>query len=130
MRPFHIFALLVVFCLSTTGRGADVTPLYPDSAAFAFGVDIKGITTSPLGKKVIGADKPFDATRKLVNVLLPNEVFPVTEKALKPLETVANRLERVTVAGNIESGGKLPIAIFLEGEIDEDDYVKAAEGFA
>ena len=130
MRTVHVLALLVVGTLPAAARGADVTPLYPDTATFAFGVDIKAITTSPLGKKVIGADKPFDATMKLVHVLLPNDVFPLTEKSLKPLESVANRLERVTVAGNIDGGGKSAIAIFLEGAIDEEDYIKAAEGFA
>ena len=130
MRTVHVLVLLVVGTLPAAASGADVTPLYPDDSVFAFGVDIKGITSSPLGKKVIGTDKPFDATRKLLNVLLPDDVFPVTDKALKPLETIANRLERVTVAGNIDGGGKLPIAIFLEGAIEEDDYIKAAEGFA
>ena len=130
MRSFHLFTLLSVMALPATSRAADLTPLYPDSAVFAFGIDIKGITTSPLGKKVIGTDKPFDASRKLINVLLPGGVFPLTEKALKPLESVANKLERITVAGNIEGGGHPPIAVYLEGEIDEADYIKAAEGYA
>ena len=130
MHPVLVLALLVVGLLPPTARAADVTPLYPDGSMFAFGVDIKGITTSPLGKKVIGNEKPFDATRKLLHVLLPNGLFNFTEKSIKTLETVANRLERVTVAGSIENTGKQPIAIFLEGAIDEDDYVKAAEAFA
>jgi len=130
MRPVHILAILATGFLPQTTRAADVTPLYPDGSMFAFGVDIKGITISPLGKKVIGNDKPFDATRKLLHVLLPNELFQFTEKSIKTLETVANRLERVTVAGSIDGDGKQPIAIFLEGAIDEDDYVKAAEEFA
>jgi len=130
MRLLPVLALVGVVSVPGASRAADMTLLYPDSATFAFGVDIKAITSSPLGKKVIGTDKPFDATRKLLNVFLPNDVFPVTDKAIKPLETVANRLERVTVAGNIEIGGKLPLAIFLEGDIDEADYFKAAEEFA
>ena len=125
----RLLAFIVLITSPVVVRADDLTALYPDSAAFAFGVNVKGIATSPLGKKVIGTDKPFDATRKLLKVLLPQDVFPVTEKSIKPLEAVANRLERVTVAGSID-GNRPPLAIFLEGEIDEDEYIKAAEGFA
>jgi hypothetical protein len=130
MRLFPVLASLAVILLPAAGRGADVTPLYPDSAVLAFGVDIKGITTSPLGRKAVGADKPFDATRKLLKVLLPEGVLPVTEKTLRPLESVANRLERATVAGSIEGGGRPTLAIFLEGEVGAEDYAKTAEAFA
>jgi hypothetical protein len=130
MCRFFVLALLVLAMVPTTGRAADVTPLYPDAATFAFRIDVKGITTSPLGKKVIGTDKPFDATRKLLKVLFPADAMPFTDAALKPLETVANKLERVTVVGDLDGRGPPPIAVFLEGDIDEADYIKAAEGLA
>jgi len=131
MRFPLALALPVVLVAPAAGRAGDVAALYPDSAIFAFGIDVKEIQNSPLGKKVIGTDKPFDATRKLLKVLFPDEVMSVTDAALKPLETVANKLERVTVVGDIIGrGGPPPIAVYLEGEIDEDDYIKAAKGIA
>jgi hypothetical protein len=128
MRCF--FALTLLATAPLAARADDLTALYPDAAVFAFGVNVNGIATSPLGKKIIGDDKPFDATRKLLKVLLPQDVFPVTEKSIQPLEAVANRVNRVTVAGNIEIGNQPTIAIFLDGEITENEYVKAAEEFA
>jgi hypothetical protein len=131
MRSACTLALLALVAGPTATRADDVAALYPDSAVFVFGLDVKGITTSPLGKKVIGTDKPFDATRKLLKVLFPEEVMPVTDAALKPLEAAANKLERVTVVGEIGGGGgPPPIAVYLEGEIDEADYIKAAKGIA
>ncbi len=126
----RLLALVVLTASPAFVRADDLTALYPDSAVFAFGVNVKGIATSPLGKKIIGDDKPFDATRKFLKVLLPQDVFPVTEKSIKPLEAVANRVNRVTVAGNIENGNQPTIAIFLDGEIAENEYIKAAEEFA
>lgn len=127
--------LFVAFVVSAVPAGpataADIAPLYPDVATFAFGANVKAITTSPLGKKVIGTDKPFDATRKLLRVLFPEEILAPTKEKLQPAEAVANKLDRVTVAGNIfGEGGPPPVVVFLEGAADEDDYVKAAEGFA
>lgn len=125
--------LLALALFATTplaSRADDLTALYPDAAVFAFGVNVNSIATSPLGKKIIGDDKPFDATRKLLKVLLPKDVFPVTDMSIKPLEAVANRVNRVTVAGNIENGNQPTIAIFLDGEITENEYIKAAEEFA
>jgi len=130
MRRCLALAPLLALLAPNVGRADDITALYPDASMFAFSVNVKGITTSPFGKKVIGNDKPFDATRKFLKLLIPTEGFRITEGSLKPLETVANKLERVTVAGNIEGGAQPPIAIFLEGEIDEDEYVKALEGYA
>lgn len=127
MRRF--LAVTLLLAAPAAARADDITALYPDAATFAFGADIKAITTSPLGKKVIGTDKPFDATRKLLKVLLPEDIFPVTDKSIKPLEAVANRLERVVAVANIE-GGQAQVVVFLEGDIDEDAYVKAAEDYA
>lgn len=131
MRRFLALALPLALFSPGVGRAADVTPLYPDAATFAFSIDVKGITTSPLGKKVIGTDKPFDATRKLLKVLFPSDVMPFTDAALKPLEAVANKLERVTVVGDFPNGGgPPPIAVYLEGGTDEDAYIKAAQDLA
>jgi hypothetical protein len=130
MRRLRLLALLVIVVLTAPSRAADIAPLFPDGATFAVGLDVKGITTSPLGKKVIGNDKPFDATRKLLHVLFPENVLPVAENAVRSLETVANRLERVSIVGALDDGGSIPIAIFLEGDIDEAEYVTAAENIA
>jgi hypothetical protein len=129
MRFRHFLAAIAVVAVPAAGRAADVTPLFPDSAAMAFGLDVKAATTSPLGKKVIGNDKPYDASRKLLKVLFPTDVFQVTDRSLKPLETIANRIERMTVAGGLDRG-QADLAVFLEGEIEEDAYIKAAEGYA
>jgi hypothetical protein len=96
----------------------------------ALGANIKTLTTSPLGKKVIGADKPFDATRKLMKVLIPGDALPITDKTLKPLEPVMNRLERVTVVATYENNWPPPIAVYLEGAIDEAEFVKAATSYS
>jgi hypothetical protein len=126
-----LVALGAVLALPTAGRGEDILPLYPDAATLAFGIDVKAITSSPLGKKVIGSDKPFDATRKLLKTLFPSQVFPITDNALKPLETVTNRLERITAIANVTRGNwPPPIVVYLEGEIDEEEYFKAAETIA
>jgi hypothetical protein len=125
-----LVALVAVVSIPAAGRAADVAPLYPDAASFAFGLDVKAAMNSPLGKTVIGDDRPFDATRKLLKVFFPEEVFRLTDKTLRPLETVANRLERVTVVGDLDFRGRVPIAVYLEGAIDEDEYVKAAEAIA
>ena len=130
MRSAHLLALVAVFTVPIDARADDVAPLYPDSAVFALGIDVKGITGSPLGKKVIGSDKPYDATRKMLRVMFPEEILPVAEEAAKPLAQVANRLERATVVGHLFTGSGPKVVIFLEGEIDEDDYVKAAEAIA
>jgi len=131
MRRSLLVALLVPGILSTTSRAADIAPLYPDRATFALGIDIKAITTSPLGKKVIGNDKPFEATRKLLKILFPDDLMPLTDMGLAPLETVTNRLDRVTVLGDLgNGGGRPPIVVYLEGNIDETEYFKAAEGIA
>lgn len=127
----HCLVLVALYSSPALAPAADdVGSLYPDSAVFAFGVNVKAITSSPLGKKVIGTDKPFDATRKLIDVLLPKEVFSMTEKSLQSLETVANRIERITVAGSIEPGNPIPVAMFFEGTVEEDEYIKAVKSFA
>jgi hypothetical protein len=85
---------------------------------------------SPFGKKVFGDDKPFDAARKLLKVLFPVEgALPVEGEAGKAIAAVANRLNRVTVAGVVGPNGE-HFAVYLEGEITEDDYVRAAEQLA
>jgi hypothetical protein len=130
MRTSLLPALFAVVVAPLTARADDVTPLYPDSAVFAFGIDVKGITNSPLGKKVIGDDKPYDATRKMLRVMFPDDILPVAEEAAKPLAQIANRLDRATVVGHLIANGGPKIVVFLEGEIPEDDYIKAAEAIA
>jgi hypothetical protein len=131
MNRSLLFALVVLGAKLPSARAADLAPLYPDGATFALGINVKGITSSPLGKTVIGKDKPFDATRKLLKTLFPEDILPLTDKALAPLESVTNRLERVTVVGDVGGGrGRPPIAIYLEGAIEEAEYFKAAESLA
>jgi len=126
-----LVAVIAVMALPVAARAQLPTSLFSDKAGFVFGIDVKAIATSPLGKKVIGTDKPFDATRKLLKVLFPQNMFEITDQSLQPLETVANRLERVTVVGNFEPQfGPTPIAVYLEGTIDEEEYFKAAEAIA
>jgi hypothetical protein len=126
-----LLALVAGVSIPAVGRADDLAALYPDGTTLAFGIDVKAITNSPLGKKVIGADKPFDATRKLLKALFPNQVFPITDDALKPLESVTNRLDRVTATANVTRGNWPPsIVVYLEGEIDEEEYFKAAEAIA
>src|SRR5262245_38703649 len=106
------------------GGATDLTPIYPDGACIALGIDIKAVMNSPLGKKVVGEDKPFDAARKLLKVLIPHleGLLPVEGDVGKAVAKVANRLNRVTVVATTEG-----FAIYLEGEIAEDDYIRAAE---
>jgi hypothetical protein len=130
MRSTHLSALVALLVVPVAARADDILPLYPDSAVFAFGIDVKGITSSPLGKKVIGDDKPYDATRKLLRVMFPEDILPVAEEAAKPLAQVANRLDRATIVGHLFTGGGPKVVIFLEGDIGEDDYIKAAEAIA
>jgi hypothetical protein len=130
MRPLVAFALSAALA-APAAAAADIAPLYPDAAAFALGVNVKGTTTSPLGKKVIGTDKPFDATRKLLRVLFPDDLFTPTKEKLQPLEAVANTLDNVTVVGSVfGEDGPPPVVVFLEGSAAEGEYLKAAEGFA
>jgi hypothetical protein len=130
MSYSRVLSLLTLLLAPSAAMADDVRPLYPDSAVFALGIDVKGITTSPLGKKVIGDDKPYDATRKMLRVMFPDDILPVAEEAAKPLAQVANKLERATIVGHLFTGGKPKVVIFLEGEIPEDDYFKAAEAIA
>jgi hypothetical protein len=126
-----LLAVVAVVSIPAAGRAQVSSALYPDAATVAFGIDVKAITASPLGKKVIGTDRPFDATRKLLKTLFPSQVFPITDNALKPLETVTNRLERVTAIANVTRGNwPPPIVVYLEGEIDEEEYFEAAEAIA
>lgn len=130
--------LLATLACPATGRAADLTDLFPDDAAIVSGVHIKGIMNSPLGKKVVGTDKPFDVSRKLLGLkllgilseaadvvtLLPS--LPFDGEAVTPVAVVANKLERVTVVVT----RKLDSVIFLEGEIDEVEVTTAAKAIA
>jgi hypothetical protein len=110
------------------GGATDLSPIYPDGTCVALGIDIRGVLNSPLGKKVVGDDKPFDAARKLLKVLLPLEgALPVEGDVGKAIAAVANRLNRVTLALEPNDGR---FVIYLEGEITEDAYVRAAEQLA
>jgi hypothetical protein len=127
-----LFAVLTCHVAAPVPPGAaqatDLAPIYPDGACISLGIDIKGVMNSPLGKKVFGDDKPFDAARKLVKVFLPLEgVLPVEGDEGKGVAAVANRLNRVTVAVEPKEGRYV---IYLEGEITEDDYARAAEQLA
>src|SRR5262245_10986306 len=112
--------------------GADKTAhLYPDKAVFALGIDVKGIMASPLGKKVIGTDKPFDATRKTLALIFPERILPVPADATGALAAVANKLDRVTMAGYLgDSAAESGAVIFLEGGATDEEYAKAAEAIA
>jgi hypothetical protein len=111
-------------------KATDLTPIFPDGTCITLGIDIKAVMASPFGKKVFGDDKPFDAARKLLKVFFPVEgALPVEGEAGKAIAAVANRLNRVTVAGVIGPKDEL-VAVYLEGEITEDDYIRAAEQLA
>lgn len=126
-----LLALVAVVSIPAAGRADGPAALYPDAATFAFGMDVKAIMTSPLGRKVIGDDKPFAAMRKLLTTLFPEDIFRLTDKSLEPLGAVANRLERVTVVGDLNfRTGQPPMVALLKGEIGEDEYFKAAEAIA
>ena len=125
-----LFAVLTAPAAAPVPPGAgatDLAPIYPDGTCIALGIDIKGVMNSPLGKKVID-DKPFDAARKLLKVLFPLEgALPVEGDVGKAIAAVANRLNRVTVAVEPKDAR---VVIYLEGEITEDEYVRAAEQLA
>jgi hypothetical protein len=131
MHLFVAFAVLTAPVAAPVPAGAgatDLAPIYPDGACVALGIDIRGVLNSPLGKKVVGDDKPFDAARKLLKVLFPLEgALPVEGDTGKAIAAVANRLNRVTVAVEPKDGN---FVIYLEGEITEEAYVRAAEQLA
>lgn len=130
-----MFSALTLALLAVTapvppgaGQATDLTPIFPDGAVAAMGIDIKGVMNSPLGKKVVGDDKPFDAARKILKVLFPVDgLLPVEGDAGKAVAAVANRLNRATIAYEPKNNG---FVIYLEGEITEDDYLRAAEELA
>ena len=55
-------------------------------------------------------------------------VLPVEGRAGEAVAAVANKVERVTIVRRIGKEGWF--AIYLEGDIDEDEYVKAANAYA
>src|SRR5436190_646801 len=106
LRPLAV-AFVAIAVSSAAARADDLAALYPDAAVAVFGIEVKDVQKSPVGKKIIGTDNPFDATRKMIRVLLPDEALPVAPKAIKPLEAVANKLDRVTFVA--ADGGGLVI---------------------
>jgi len=69
MQRSLALALFALASFPPAVRADDITALYPDGANMVIGIDIKGIMDSPLGKKLGGKDKPFDKTRKLLNIV-------------------------------------------------------------
>lgn len=127
-------ALLAFLACPAAGRAAYLTDLFPDDALLVVGIDVKSVMDSPLGKKVVGADKPFDATRKLLKVLFGDAkaLFPevgvlsLEGDAAKPVAAGVNKIERVTVVISEKSDD----AIFLEGELDEAEFTAVAKAVA
>jgi hypothetical protein len=126
MGSTRVMALVVLLCSGAAAKADDLTTLYPDNSSFAFGIDIKAIYSSPLGKKVVGKDKPFDATRKLMAMIFPDEPF---FKSIAPMEMLINRLERITFVGHATES-RLETNLILEGDIDEAELIRSAEAVA
>ncbi len=125
------FAFVALVLLAAPAPAADdLSALYPENTIAVLTVDIAKVVGSPLGKKVIGTDKPFTATRKLVSVLLDDGALQVPDAAQNHLAEVANKLERVTLVVAMKPNGPLSVLVFFEGANTEGDYIKAVEGYA
>lgn len=124
MVSTRVVALASFLFSGAAAHADDLTPLYPDNASFAMGIDVKAISASPLGNKVVGKDKPYDVTRKMLMMIFSNE--PVFG-SIEPLEPLINRLDRITLAGNAKESN---LGIFLEGDIDDAELTRAAEAIA
>lgn len=121
-------ALVALAAVPAAGRAADLTDLFPDDTRIVVGVDVKAVMGSPLGKKVVGADTPFEAARKLLKVLFDLQgILPLGGDATKPITVVANKVQRVTVVLNAELE---TATIFLEGEIDDGEFAEAGKAVA
>jgi hypothetical protein len=129
MVSTRVIALAAVLVSGAVAHADDLTPLYPRGVSFAMGIDVKAIYASPLGKKVVGKDKPFDVARKLTAMILANESESLF-KSIAPLEPLINRLDRITVVGGIAGESRLEADVFMEGDIDEAELTRAAEAFA
>lgn len=124
-------ALVALVLLAAPAPAADdISALYPESTLAVLTVDIAKAVGSPLGKKVIGTDKPFTATRKLVSVLLDDGALKFPDAAQNHLAEVANKLDRVTLVVAMKPNGPLSVLVFFEGANTEGDYIKAVEGYA
>src|SRR5262249_30741698 len=78
-----------------------------------------------------GTDKPFDATRKMLALIFPERALPVPADATGALAAMANKLDRVTLAGYLgDRAAELGAVIFLEGGATDEEYAKAAEAIA
>jgi hypothetical protein len=122
----RIVALATLLFSGAVAHADDLTPLFPDNASIAMGIDVKAICASPLGQKVVGKDKPFDATRKLMSMIFAGEGESFFE-SIAPLEPLINRLDRITFVGNATESN---LGIFLEGDIDEAELARVAEAYA
>ena len=125
MDSTRIVALATLLFSGAVAHADDLTPLFPDNASIAMGIDVKAIYDSPLGKKVVGKDKPFDVTRKLIAMIFPDDESLF--KSIAPLEPLINRLDRITFVGNVTESN---LGIFLEGDIDEAELTRSAEAYA
>ena len=126
-----LVALVAVLSLPAVGRADDVAALYPDAATFAFGVDVKGIATSPLGKKVIGERQAVRRDPQAAEGAVPARHLPDHRQGAQAAgvgrEQAGARDRRRRP--QLETMAR-PACVFLEGEIDEDEYFKAAEAVA
>ncbi len=124
-------ALVALALLAAPAAAADdLPPLYPDDTVAVFTADISQITKSPLGKKVIGDDKPFTAARKLLGVLITEDTIKFPDAIQRHFADLANKLERVTVVVTMKPKGGAGVAVILDGPNTEADYAKALEAYA
>ena len=129
---FACVAVALVAMAAPACAAEDLTPLYPENAVAVLGVDVAEVVKSPLGKKVVGADKPFTAARKLLGVFLEDGALKFSDNVHTHFADLANKLERVTVVAAVDLEGKFDLGVvaFLEGPNTEAEYVKGAEAFA
>jgi len=123
----RIVALATLLFSGAVAHADDLTPLFPDNASIAMGIDVKAIYDSPLGKKVVGKDKAFDVARNLMAMIFSKNESESFFKSIEPLEPLINRLDRITFVGNATESN---LGIFLEGDIDEAELARVAEAYA
>jgi hypothetical protein len=123
----RIVALATLIFSGAVAHADDLTPLFPDNASIAMGIDVKAIYDSPLGKKVVGKDKPFDVARNLMAMIFSKNESESFFKSIEPLEPLINRLERISLAGDSSSA---TVCFFLEGDIGDAELTRTTEAFA
>jgi len=128
MLSVPLFTLAVTLAApAPPPRAPDLTALYPEAAWMVLGVEVRAVYESPLGRTVFGTDRPAEAARVVLAMLLRQD----DADALKALaiDPVLDRITRLTFVTS-ERGDRPDsddFRLFLEGDIDDAGLARAIE---